>query len=112
MQGMVDVDGAARLLLADARRALEVHGWRPARESSCDDRGWPNLLDRRRTLAEAVEHVVPMDGRSWRVALEELARRTGLSDAEHFAVDDLEHAIAAWENAPGRTLRDVLAVLS
>ncbi len=108
MIGTVDLDGAARALLADARRALEVHGWRPAREA--EEGAWPHGDPR--TLVQAVEHVAPLGGPFWRAALEELARRTGLVDADLFCMGDLEHAIGAWENAPGRTLRDVLAVLS
>lgn len=100
---MLQQEGQSERVLVDARRALEVHGWYPG------PRGDGNCG---LSVREAIEHVAPMDGCSWQAALVELAERTGLLAGEQLDVIELESVVEAWENRPGRTLTDVLRVLS
>jgi hypothetical protein len=101
-------DGQARLFMA-ARAILERDGWvRPSGE------GDHRFDDRRRTLLEALEDVVPWDGVTPRAAIEALALRIGVTEAELAGASyaDIEALVEAWDDYPGRGLNQVLGVLS
>lgn len=98
-------------VLAEVRRVLLEDGWLATQAPERRDPRW-RWRDPRwrwepkapRSLAEAVEYVCPMDGKSWQLALVELCRRIGVEQLNGEAIDDpllpmydLESAIDDWE---------------
>lgn len=80
-----------------AAEAIRRNGWRTTPERDADGRFATH--DDRRTLVEAIEWVVPWDGHTPRLVFAFLRRRVGT------------HDLVSWNDADGRTVDDVLAVL-
>jgi hypothetical protein len=82
-------------VLVDAANCIRADGWTARHERGGDRRFW----DQAQTLIEAVEYVVPWNGRTPAKVFAELCRRAGTAD------------LNAWNEEPGRTRDQVLALL-